>query len=450
MERKDGTPLPDRLGEVKQRLLEENRAVQAALENKSRLIDNMAHQIRTLSNAIIGFSELLGAEDLDASLKEYVTEILQAGRALSNLVNDVLDIAMLDSGKLILSTSYCDLFECLENLYEVIAPAAKQKGLAFSIVADANVPSRILTDGERMLKCLINLATNAVKYTHRGHIRLSISLVEDNKEPWLRFDIEDSGEGLSTKRMSRIFDDVDQTENANRSVLSDMDMGLSITGSLPVTKRLVHAMGGKVAVSSIPGEGTTFSILLPAGLDIQIENRLDLSNTSWSDEISFLTKTTTKTASGINPSEKINTGNVLLVEDMESNRVVITLLLEAIGIKVTSAKDGQEAVDKGLSESFDLILMDLMLPKISGYEATRILRENNIKTPIIALSAGVIGEDDSQRITEQFDAMLSKPVDGKKLQQTMREYLPGFKAASASDGTKTDSSDDEIIIEYSN
>jgi CheY-like chemotaxis protein len=132
---------------------------------------------------------------------------------------------------------------------------------------------------------------------------------------------------------------------------------------------------------------------------------------------------------------------------MESNRVVITLLLEAIGLKVTSAKDGQEAVDKGLAEPFDLILMDLMLPKINGYEATRILRENNIRIPIIALSAGVLDEDNTQSIAEHFNAMLSKPVDGKKLQETMRTYLSGFESA-ASGGKTMENNDNEIVIEY--
>lgn len=449
METEQGNLSPNGAGKGKERLFEENRIVQAALESKSRLIDNMAYQIRTLSNAIIGFSDLLNAERLEDGLKDYVSEIHQAGKALSILVNDVLDIAKLDSGKLTVTKSYCNLAERLNDLYETIGVAARQKGLAFSIVADKTVPAQIFTDGDRMVKCLINLTTNAVKYTKQGFVRVSVSLVEKNDTAWFKFDVEDSGKGIASDRLPRIFDEVAQLEDANRGVLSSMDMGLSITGSLPVTKRLAAALGGIIEVSSTVGSGTAFSLLLPAGKDVRTEKTLDLSNGHWNKGLTAKAEspatTPAKTA-----KPRGNGGHVLLVEDQESNRMVVTLLLETLGVKVTSVEDGQAAVEKATTETFDLILMDLMLPKMNGYEATRMLRSKNVRIPIIALSAGVITEDDSRCITKDFDGMMPKPVDAKKLRQVMQTYLPNFESTNSDEETATGTDRNEFAIEYTN
>jgi CheY-like chemotaxis protein len=428
-----------------EQLRQDNLAKQAALEAKSRLIDNMAYQIRTLSNAIIGFSDLLYSEDLPGNLKEYVSEILQSGKALSILVNDVLDITKLDSGKLVINKTYCDVADCLEDLYEKTAPAAIQKHLDFSIVADQTVPSHIIADSERTLKCLMNLATNAVKYTAKGFIRLSVSLQNQQDIPWIRFDMQDSGEGIRSEKLATVFDMVADKEDANRRVLNCLDMGLSITSSLPVIKRLVDALGGRIEVASQPGQGTTFSLLLPAGVDVAAEKPLDLSKACWNIKQPASPKASPKRSSAADPS----CHRILLVEDQESNRTVITLLLETLGLTVTTAEDGIQAVEQATRNSFDLILMDLMLPNMDGYEAAGILRQKNATIPIIALSAGVMSEQDSNRIKQDFNALLTKPVDSKKLQQTLRKFLPQLQADVSTEKQDTNS-EDGFVIEYTN
>jgi CheY-like chemotaxis protein/nitrogen-specific signal transduction histidine kinase len=434
-------------GRTQEQLRQENLAKQAALESKSRLIDNMAYQIRTLSNAIIGFSDLLNAEELSSDQKEYVDEIYQAGRALSVLVNDVLDLAKLDSGNLlVVSKTYCDLTDRLEDFYQLIITGARQRGLEFSIVADANVPAHIFTDSERLIKCLLNLTTNAVKYTPKGFVRVSISMQQKENHPWIRFDVQDSGPGIAPERLSSIFNEVAQIEDANRGVLSSLDMGLSITGSLPVTQRMVNALGGRIEVTSQPSQGSTFSLLLPAGVNVVTEKPLDLSRACWNVKQQPQTKTSTGSTRRTAAKEQTR-GNILLVEDQESNRTVITLLLETLGVAVETAEDGVQAVEKASRGSFDLILMDLILPNMDGYEAAKILRQKNIAVPIIALSAGVMNEQDSKRIEQDFNALLTKPVDGKKLQQTLRKYLPGLDVSS--EQTKTNF-EDECMIEYTN
>lgn len=429
-------------GRTQEQLRQDNLAKQAALEAKSRLIDNMAYQIRTLSNAIIGFSDLLIAENLSESLKDYVDEIYQAGKALSVLVNDVLDMAKLDSGNLVISKTHCDLADRLEDFYQLLVAGARQRGLDFSIVADANVPAHIFTDSERMVKCLLNLTANAVKYTPKGFVRVSISIQQKENLPWIRFDVQDSGPGIAPERLSGIFSEVAKMEDANRGVLSSMDMGLSITGSLQATKRLTEALGGQIEVTSTLGTGSTFSLLLPAGVNIAAEKPLDLSRVK--------PKPPTETSAGPakkTPAKKQKRGRILLVEDQESNRTVITLLLETLGLAVETAEDGVQAVEKASAEMFDLILMDLMLPNMDGYEATKILRQKNISVPIIALSAGVMNEQDSKRIEQDFNALLTKPVDRKKLHQMLRKHLPELDVSA--EQTET-GAEDGFVIEYTN
>jgi CheY-like chemotaxis protein len=231
-------------------------------------------------------------------------------------------------------------------------------------------------------------------------------------------------------------------EDANRGVLSSMDMGLSITGSLPATKRLTEALGGQIEVTSTLGTGSTFSLLLPAGVDIAAEKPLDLSRVKPRPQTETSAGPTKKT-----PAKKQKRGRILLVEDQESNRTVITLLLETLGLAVETAEDGVQAVEKASAETFDLILMDLMLPNMDGYEATKILRQKNISVPIIALSAGVMNEQDSKRIEQDFNALLTKPVDRKKLQQMLRKHLPELDVSAEQ---TENSSEDGFVIEYTN
>jgi len=426
-------------------LLREHRITQAALEAKSRLIDNMAYQIRTLSNAVIGFSDLLYSEDLEPHLKEYVAEIYQAGKALSVLVNDVLDLARLEAGKLVVSKSFCLLAGRLQELYQLIQGAARQKGLQFSITADPDVPARMFTDGERLVKCLLNLCANAVKYTPKGYVRVHLSRQRCEDQAWLRFDVEDSGIGIAPERLASLFDEVVQAEKANHDVLTSMDMGISVTASLLATRRLVEALGGRIEVTSTPAVGSTFSLLLPAGLNPDAEQRLDLSRVVWD-----------ATSSAASPPQAIpartaaksaSCGTVLLVEDQESNRTVMTLLLETLGLSVVTAEDGVEAVAAATSQSFDVILMDLMLPRMDGYQAADRMRQQNISCPIIALSAGVMNDGDAQRLAKDFDGFLNKPVDSKKLQQTLQRYLPHLGAPKSS-GQPAAADQDDFVIEY--
>ena len=423
-----------------EKLRDGSHAKQASLRAQSWLVDNMAYQIRTFSNAIIGFSDLLLAEDLAEFQKEYVNEIYQAGRGLSVLVNDVLDLAKLDAGKLIVSHGSCELADLLGNLYRSIAPAAVQKGLAFHILAEPDVPARMITDEERLFKCLIYICCNAVKFTHTGYIRIHV-LLDHHNQPCVRFDIEDTGVGIPAEQLATIFEDVVETEDANLGILSSLDMGLSVTGSLPVTNRLVGALGGCMEVVSRVGVGSTFSLILPAIVNPAEELPLNLEGFEWNQDKQEQSrdKVPSSQASVVSDSraKTSHCGRVLLVEDQESNRMVISLLLETMGLEVVTAENGQQAVLKASDESFDVILMDLKLPVVDGYQAMRTLRQNKNQTPIVALSAGVMSEQDSQHITNDFNGYLIKPVDREKLYQTLRQFIPGLELKAGAHSGKS-------------
>ena len=335
---------------------------EAAVRAKGRLIDNMAYQIRTLSNAVIGFSDLLLSENLNEELTEYATEINQAGNGLSALVNEVLDWARLESGRLQITKTKTDLSRVISELEKIAASAAADKGLGYEIQTDPSLAAFILSDQERLLKCLINLTANAFKYTSEGSVCIRILPEQRDGQAFVRFDIVDSGVGISLEKMDRIFEPAFREEDAHEEVLTMLDMGITVTAGLPLTKLLVEALGGTIEVVSQFNQGSTFSIILPVGLA--------------ADEMSQLGyyQQDAATQDDRQPDPQPSDPRILLVEDQPSNRTVISLMLEAVGVTVETAEDGLMGVEKASQESYDLILMDLKMPRLDGYEATRQIR----------------------------------------------------------------------------
>jgi CheY-like chemotaxis protein len=389
---------------------------EAALHVKTQLIDNLAYQIRTLSNAIIGFSNLLGTEDLTDTQREYVNEIHQAGRGLSCIVNDVLDLARIESGNLRPDYAECDLAELLEDIEDTIARAAARKGLDFNIIPSETLPARIHTDPVRLKRCLLNLAGNAIQYTNRGYVHIMIRLEVDQPLPMIRFDIVDTGVGIDPGHLQTIFDPIPKTGRINSGMLASIHLGVQGCGLLSITRRLVELLGGRVEVTSEAGVGSTFSILLPVGLDVHSQPAL-----VYPPGPEYLQE------SAEGREEKQCVGHVLLVEDEESNRTVLSLMLENLGLEVTTASGGRQAVSAVREKTFDAILMDIQLPDMSGYEVTRQLRQMGLAAPVIALSAGVLSDADDQQISELFNAFLAKPVDGPQLAGALELFLPTIR-----------------------
>lgn len=391
--------------------------VGAAKRPKSRFIADMTFQIRTLSNAIIGFSDLLRYEELTESQREYVNEIYNAGQGVVSIVDDVLDLSKIESGQLSIDNVYCFLGELFDKIDSLVRPCASEKDLEFGILQRTDLPANIRTDPKRLSQCLINLTSNAIKFTKAGYVNLCVSLEDFDGKPFIRFDVVDSGSGIPIDKQKTIFEPFAQIKDENGAVFISSGLGLTITS------RLAELLGGKVSVTSKPDEGSVFSLVIPAGVDIESETLLERREplVSVPDESDSL-------------DHRQCVGHILLVEDQPSNRTVMTLLLEAMGMRVSVAEDGIQAVQKALAEPFDLILMDIKMPKMNGFEALKSLREKKIEIPIIALSAASPSNDDEDnRMLTEFDCFLVKPVDSRKLYEAVSKYLPVVRALSTSD-----------------
>ncbi len=384
------------------------------------LIDNLAYQIRTLSNAIIGFSNLLAAEDLTDTQREYVAEIHRAGKGLSCIVNDVVDLAHLERGNLKPNFAECDLADLLEEIESILSRAAVSKGLSFAVAVEENVPAFLRTDRARLKRCLLNLAGNAIQFTQQGTIELRVRMDSLGSQSAICFDLIDTGLTISTEHLSELFEPVHQKESIHSGIPAGLHLGVQGCGLLPLTRQLVHLLNGQIEVTSKPGAGSTFSILLPAEPAVLKSGMLSFPPRSTGygrDEETF--------------ENKQCIGRVLLVEDEESNRTVLTLMLENLGLEVAAVNSGQAAVDAACRNSFDVILMDIQLPDISGLQVARQLRDKGLQTPIIALSAGTVAEDRNHQIEELFDAFLAKPVDSPQLAEVLQPLLPTVQKSKA-------------------
>ena len=392
-------------------LRETNRKQEAALQAKGRLVDNMAYQIRTLSNAIIGFSDLLLTEELTPDQRDYSAEINTAGKGLSELVNEVLDWARLESGRLQVVRTPCSLQAILDELEQIVRPVALEKRLAFDLKRDAQLPTTIITDSERLLKCLVNLAANAIQYTEEGFVRINVHTDMRSGTRYVQFDIADSGPGIAPEKLERLFEPTLEEEDAHAQVVMMLGSKLSAAAGLPLTRQLAELLGCSIEVQSAPGKGSTFSLLIPMHANTASELR-----PQWSDS---------RPRADVSPSRETVLLPILLVEDQESNRTVIRLMLKTMGYKVDTAEDGQKALELALSREYSLIIMDLKMPRMDGFEATRCLRDRQIKFPIVALSAISLNPDEKARITELFDGFLSKPIDSEQLSAAVLKYAVG-------------------------
>lgn len=429
------TGLPDATGrsiEELQRLILQKEGV---LRAKGRLIDNMAYQIRTLTNAIIGFSDLLLIEELAPDLMEYVKEINQAGNGLSSLVNEVLDWARLESGRIQMVKTRCGVSEIVGQIERVMTSIASAKRLTYSVCAEPDVPSAVMTDANRLMKCLTNLLINAVKDTKQGKLEFRVSQEDVRGVSHVRFDVVDRNRNLSAKEIEQLFEPAAQEEDAHSEILSMLNMGMTVTAGLPLTRQLAEALGGMIEVSSFPAEGSIFSLLLPTGCESE---PLAIPTAICSEE-----PVVEAARSGRTGASSI----VLLVEDQPSNRTVISLMLESIGVQADTAEDGQEGVDAASRKDYGLILMDLKMPNMDGYEAARLIRQANPDVPLIALSAKVLSESENKEISSLFDGFLSKPIDSRKLAATVRQYLP---EEAGTDGKLGEPSGETLAFEYGN
>jgi signal transduction histidine kinase/DNA-binding NarL/FixJ family response regulator len=376
---------------------------------KSEFLANMSHEIRTPMNAIIGFSGLLADEKLTTQQADFARSIRMSGHNLLTLINDVLDFSKVEAGKLDVEMDDCPVADLLSGVESTMRPSAEKGGLDFAVRQSGEVPSVIWSDAVRLNQCLVNLVGNAIKFTERGHVHVDVSVETRGNDKHVRFSVEDTGIGIPPHKQEKVFDAFVQADSSTTRRFGGTGLGLSIT------RKLAGLLGGELTLTSVPDEGSTFALIIPVGRKTAAESKnINAGEDSCPGTLSA--------AKGGGFS-----GKVLVVEDNPTNLLLARCLLQKLGLDVTDACNGKEAVEKVLDGDFDIILMDMQMPVMNGYEATQAIREKKLTIPIVALTANAMKGDDKECLDAGCNAYVSKPIDRRKLCDVLARYLSPAK-----------------------
>jgi len=374
--------------------------VEKASRTKSEFLANMSHEIRTPMTSILGFSErLLDARLTDTEKIEAVSTIRRNGDYLLQIINDILDISKIEAGMFSIEKIPCSPKEIIAEVHAAMEVRAAIKGIELVVDSEGVVPRTIVSDPVRLKQILLNLVGNALKFTETGSVQLSVSLVEGESKS-LQFQVRDTGIGMDAETVARLFRPFMQADSSTTRRFGGTGLGLSIS------KHLVEQLGGHVSVESEPGVGSTFRFTVETGsLDgVELEDGPTLSFLSDISDSEYL-----------RPPPSLPGVRVLLAEDGEDNRRLLGYVLASAQATTTTAVDGNEALAMAMGairtgHPFDVILMDMQMPELDGYEATRRLRAQGCRTPIIALTANATPADREKCIAAGCDDFCTKPI----------------------------------------
>jgi signal transduction histidine kinase/CheY-like chemotaxis protein len=373
-----------------------------ANESKSTFLSNMSHEIRTPMNAILGFSQLLNDEINDKRLKSYLKTIISSGNTLLVLINDILDLSKIESGKLELIKTNVPIKELFEESVNIFIIQTQAKGLKLELDIDKDVPNSLLIDPVRVKEILINLIGNALKFTDNGFIKVRLFLnpssSKNSESVNLVIEVEDSGIGISSKNIKKIFNTFEQTEKQDTRKYGGTGLGLTIS------KKLSIMMDGSLDVESEVGVGSKFIVHL---------NNIEIASSNTTQEYKKIDY------KNIN----FNNSTILVVDDVDENRFLIKENLRSTSLNILEASDGQEAVEVAKNNHITLILMDIRMPVMDGYTATKLIREFNQKVPIIALTASIMQEELDKLESQKINGYIKKPVSLEELFDTLITYI---------------------------
>ena len=399
----------DNLEELVQERTEElaiarDQATQAS-KLKSSFLANMSHEIRTPLTSIIGFAETsLETDQTIEERQQAISTIVRSGKHLLQIINDILDLSKIEADKLEVENIEISPFDILSEVQSLIAMQARNKGLSFAIENHFPLPAKILSDPVRLRQILLNLCSNAIKFTESGAIKISTQY--DANTRLLSFEVSDTGIGMTQEQLHKVFDAFSQADSSTTRKYGGTGLGLSLS------RKLTMLLGGSLTGVSELGKGSKFTASVFSGLIAQsnfVNSEAEVTFTDYSE-----------------PKQHVHhhlTGKILLAEDTPENQKLIGLYIRKLGAQVTIANDGKEAVEIAGCENFDVILMDMQMPVMDGIEAVKILRENNNRTPIIALTANAMMQDRDRCLAAGCDDFLTKPIDRKKFEEVLSRYL---------------------------